>query len=41
MERVPAGGGPSVFVFTALTDQAYYAGQGFYNPVVLGYAYLN
>lgn len=41
MERVPAGGGPSIFVFTAASDQAYYASLGFYNPVVLGYAYLN
>jgi serine protease len=41
MEKIPAAGVPTVFVFTAQTDQAYYTGQGFSNPVVLGYAYLN
>jgi serine protease len=41
MERIPAGGGPTTFVLTAQTDQAYYTGQGFFNAVVLGYAYLN
>ncbi len=41
MEKIPAGGGPTTFVFTAQTDQVYYSGQGFSNPVVLGYAYLN
>lgn len=41
MEKIPSGGGPTTFVFSAQTDQAYYTGQGFFNPVLLGYAYLN
>ena len=41
MEMIPGAGVPTVFIFTAQADQAYYAGQGFSNPVVLGYAYLN
>ncbi len=41
MEKIPAANVPTVFIFTAQTDQAYYASQGFFNPVVLGYAYLN
>ena len=41
MEMIPGAGVPTVFIFTAQADQAYYIGQGFSNPVVLGYAYLN
>ena len=41
MEKIPSGGGPTVFVLTAQSDQSYYSGQGFSNSVVLGYAYLN
>lgn len=41
MEKIPSGGGPTTFVFTAQTDQSYYTGEGFFNPVILGYAYLN
>lgn len=40
MEKNPSGQA-TVFVFTASTDQAYYNGLGFYNPVLMGYAYLN
>ena len=41
MEMIPGAGVPTVFIFTAQADQAYYTGQGFSNPVVLGYAHLN
>ena len=41
MELIPGANVPTVFIFTAQTDQAYYSSQGFFNPVVLGYAYLN
>lgn len=41
MEMIPSGGAPTVFVLTAMSDQAYYIGLGFFNPVVLGYAYLH
>jgi subtilisin family serine protease len=41
MEKIPAGGGGTVFILSSQTDQAYYTGIGFSNPVTLGYAYLN
>lgn len=38
--KIPAGGGHTTFIFTAQTDQTFYAGQGLFNPVKLSYAYL-
>lgn len=41
MEKIPASGGGTDFILLSQTDQAYYSGQGFFNPVTLGYAYLH
>lgn len=41
MEKIPASNVPTAFIFTSQSDQSCYANQGFFNPVVLGYAYLN